>query len=240
VSLFGKRDCLIQALKKISEVKGKIEIKKRLKSPRFLSIAPSKLVNPSRNIVVKYFFDSHPPDRARIDALCEDKFIITEKGLRLPSFTTAVYIGIVSFYFGIIAGNIYGALVGIEHLSSAESMLTFGALEDIGFVPTLSPIVAVLLNLWTWRNSINPRLGFMSMLSRILLSMITVDLLFNLVFMIPQTTLLVIYEEREFFKVVALTIAFIIVSLYIDKWVKGIFNKIRNLKNKFNWFESYV
>jgi heat shock protein HtpX len=230
-ALMGKRDCLIQALNRISALKGEAKIKSRLKSPRFLSITPSKLVNPSRSIIVKYLFDSHPPDRTRINALYEDKFVLTERSLRLPTFTTAVYIGIVSFYFGIIAGNIYGALVGIRHVSSVGSILTFGALKDIGFVPAVSPIIAVLLNFWTWRHSINPHLGFMSMLNRILLSMITVDLLFNLIFMIPKTVLLVIYEEREFFKVVALTFSFILVSLYVDKWVKSIFNRFRNLKS---------
>lgn len=231
-SIFGKTHCLIQALKQISAVKGKIVIKKGLRSPKYLSITPSGLVKPSRNIILQWLFNSHPRDDVRIDALRDDKYVITEDKLSLPSFTTAVYIGVISFYLGIILGNVYGALVGIRHVSPISSYLTFGALQDIGFVTTVSPILAVLLNLWTWRHSTTPRLGFMSMLSRILLSMIALDLLFNLIFIIPKSTLLVIYERRVFFKTAILILAFIIVSLYVDKWIKTLYNKLRHLRRK--------
>lgn len=229
-SLLSNSESLIQALGKIHAEKGKTSIKRSLKAPRFLSIAPSRIVDPPRNVILRYLFDSHPSKRARIGALCSDSYVITDGRPRMPSLATAAYIGIISFYVGIILGNVYGALVEIEHISSIDSILTFGALQDIGFVTTISPIVAVILNLWTWRHSIGPNLGFMSMLSRILLSIIISDLLFNLIFAIPQTTLLVIYEEKEFFQIVGLTLAFIVLSLYGDKWIKVIYNKLRKLK----------
>jgi heat shock protein HtpX len=237
-SIFGNKDNVIQALTKISSIKGKTQIGKNLKLPRFLSIVPSRMVSSSRNVIARYLFDSHPSEDTRIEALCEDRSVLSGRNVRLPSLTTAVYIGIVSFYVGIILGNVYGALIGIRHTSSADSMLTFGALEDLGFVTTVSPIIAVLLNVWTWRHSISPHLGFTSMLTRVLLSMFAVDFLFNLVFLIPKTTLLVIYEERGFFELALLVVAFIVASLYVDKWVKRIIEILRNRRQGVNRPES--
>jgi heat shock protein HtpX len=231
-SILWNRESLIQALEKIHGEKGKASIKETLKSPRFLSIAPSRIAGPPRNFILRYLFDSHPSKRARIGDLCSDSYVTTSERSRMPGLATAAYIGIVSFYVGIILGNVYGALVGIEHISSVDSILTFGALQDIGFVTLISPIVAVLLNLWTWRHSVGPNLGFTSMLSRILLSMVVSDLLFNLIFVIPKTTLLVIYEQKEFFKIVVLTLAFITLSLYGDTWVKRVYCELRKSMNR--------
>lgn len=213
---------LIEALREAQTLKVETNLIEAMKSPKYISLLPRKF---KEHGFLSRLFATHPYVHERIEILKSEEYINTDTKSRIPDYWSAINIGIISFYLGVVVGNIFSAIYGIEYTSPvSSSLLTFGALQDIGFVTTVSPCLVVLFNLWIWRNT-GLRMGLTSMLSRIAIGLVVLHFLLNIIYVLPIFSIMVVYEQTNYFLIVAAVLVCIVLSFYADRPIRRFIGK---------------
>jgi heat shock protein HtpX len=188
-SLFLKKETLNSALTSIINAQTELCLRRGIKRtiiPKFLGIASIKETGKKGLFARLFFLRTHPSLDERRQAIIEEKFVADPEKRILP-LRTAVFIGIVGFYTGLLVGNLLS--LSFEYTGAyleTFDYLSYRALREMSFITFTGPVTIILLNFMSlWHISNETRGIFWLLLQRNLISFVTFILLLNLVLLLP-------------------------------------------------------